>query len=86
MSENTTCENQEEQKPTEGDIVKRMEAVLAEITTLQEDLKQLKNDSKRFGYKGAVLAKIAKLRSSGKIGDYFDESQALLNKTEELGL
>lgn len=75
-----------EVKLTEADFVKKMESLYCEIAVLNEDIKQLKEDAKKSGYKQSKLAKIAKLRADCKVGDFISEVTDIIGTIQDNNL
>lgn len=77
---------EEVQKPTEYELVTRLEAIYCEIEILKADIKQLKKDTKKFGYNPKTLDKVAKLRTSTKVDSFVRENRDLIEFIEKKGL
>lgn len=73
------------QPVTKMDFVLAMQREYTEISSIDETIKQLKEDAKEKGFNAAFLAKIAKARAEAKLADLVEKSQELIDLVDELG-
>lgn len=78
----------EENKPalTKKEAIDRMVAVLLQIESYNEDLKDIKNDCKDAGLDPALITAVAKAKVSNKLGDLKERSEGIIDLIEEAAL
>lgn len=68
------------------EIVEKMTVVFDSITSINEDMKLLKEDAKASGFDSSILATIAKSISDGKSGKLrgkYEETLDMLDKLDD---
>lgn len=83
---NNTQDPNQVQGKTDLQFIEQMQNVYREIGTLEEDLKQIKDDAKERGYDPALLSKVAKATVNYKAQDIIDkntEFATLVYKVED---
>lgn len=64
------------------EFVKAMQREYTEIESINESIKELKEEAKSAGHDATMLAKLAKAMAEAKTDDIIDKSQAFINLAE----
>ena len=64
---------------TVTELVKAMQREFTEIDSINENLKELKDEAKAAGHDAAMLARLAKAMAEGKTDEVIDKSQAFID-------
>jgi len=76
----------EEQKThqSQKDIVNKLVRLYSEQDSINEQVKEVKGDAKKIGYKSALLAKVAKAICAAKTGELLAQSEEIQEIIEEV--
>jgi len=77
-------ENTQEKKRTKVELVEAMQRLYVEISSLLEQVDEIKNEAKERQMPHALMAKIAKLRAESKIDDVLDRNEEFAELVEEI--
>ena len=70
---------EETQKPiTEKELFSKLQAVYAEMLTLEDDAKSLKESGKEAELDVALISSLAKAAAKGKLGEVLEKSEATI--------
>ena len=67
-------ENQEVQKRTKVELVAAMQKLYTEISSLTEQIDEIKAEAKERDMPAALMAKVAQLRSSNKVDNVLEKN------------
>ena len=66
--------NQEVQKRTKVELVEAMQKIYTEISSLTEEIDEIKAEAKDRDMPAALMAKVAKLRADMKVDDVLEKN------------
>jgi len=75
---------QETQKRTKVELVDAMQRLYTEISSLTEEIDEIKAESKERGFPAALMAKVAKLRADMKVDEVLDKNEEFAALVEEV--
>lgn len=64
---------------TKADYIQQMESIHAQIIDLKDNLKQLVKEATAEEFDGAILSTIAQKRAQGKLSEYVQDLEDVLN-------
>lgn len=76
--------NQEVKKRTKVELVEAMQKLYTEISSLTEQIDDIKTEAKERSMPSAMMAKIAKLRADSKIDEVLDKNEEFAELVEEI--
>ena len=65
---------QETQKRTKVELVDAMQRLYTEISSLTEEIDEIKAEAKERGFPAALMAKVAKLRADMKVDEVLEKN------------
>lgn len=71
-------------KKTEQEWISKLEPVFAEIATLEEDIKAIKEDIKEDGFDATLLGTVAKAKVQGKLAKLEEKYKNTLDLLDSL--
>lgn len=76
----------EEQKThqSQKDIVNKLVRLYSEQDSISEQVKEVKSDAKKIGYKPALLARVAKAMANAKASELLAQSEEIQEIIEEV--
>lgn len=74
----------EEVKKTKAELVQAMQRIYTEISSLAEQIDEIKAEAKERDMPYAMMAKIAKLRADSKIDEVLDKNEEFAELVEEI--
>ena len=77
-------ENQETQKRTKVELVGAMQNLYMEISSLTEQIDEIKAEAKDRDMPAALMAKVAQLRSANKIDSVLEKNAELESLVDEV--
>ena len=77
-------ENQEVQKRTKVELVEAMQKIYTEISSLTEEIDEIKVEAKDRSMPAALMAKVAQLRSANKIDSVLEKNAELESLVDEV--
>ena len=77
-------ENQEVKKKTKVELVDAMQKLYTEISSLTEQIDEIKAEAKERSMPYTLMAKIAKLRAESKIDDVLDKNEEFAELVDEI--
>ena len=77
-------ENQEVQKRTKVELVEAMQKIYTEISSLTEEIDEIKAEAKDRSMPAALMAKVAQLRSANKIDSVLEKNAELESLVDEV--
>jgi len=77
-------ENQEKVHQSQKDIVNRLVRLYSEQDSINEQVREVKDEAKKIGYKSALLAKVAKAICAAKTGELLAQSEEIQEIIEEV--
>lgn len=75
---------QETQKRTKVELVDAMQRLYTEISSLTEEIDEIKAESKERGFPAALMAKVAALRASNKVDSVLEKNAELEELVNEV--
>ena len=76
--------NQEVQKRTKVELVEAMQKIYTEISSLTEEIDEIKVEAKDRDMPAALMAKVAQLRSANKIDSVLEKNAELESLVDEV--
>ena len=76
--------NQEVQKRTKVELVEAMQKIYTEISSLTEEIDEIKAEAKDRSMPAALMAKVAKLRADMKVDDVLDKNEEFAALVDEV--
>lgn len=76
--------NQEVQKRTKVELVEAMQKIYTEISSLTEEIDEIKAEAKDRDMPAALMAKVAKLRADMKVDDVLDKNEEFAALVDEV--
>ena len=76
--------NQEVKKRTKVELVEAMQKIYTEISSLTEEIDEIKAEAKDRSMPYAMMAKIAKLRADSKIDEVLDKNEEFADLVDEI--
>lgn len=76
--------NEETQKRTKVELIEAMQRLYTEISSLAEQIDEIKAEAKERDMPYAMMAKIAKLRADSKIDEVLDKNEEFAELVEEI--
>lgn len=76
--------NQAPKKRTQEEYVEAMTREYNEISSINENLKELKEQAKDQGFDAALLAKVAKAVSDAKVAEAIEKAEAFIQMVEKV--
>ena len=76
--------NQEVQKRTKVELVEAMQKIYTEISSLTEEIDEIKAEAKDRSMPAALMAKVAQLRSANKIDSVLEKNAELESLVDEV--
>ena len=76
--------SQEVQKRTKVELVEAMQKIYTEISSLTEEIDEIKAEAKDRDMPAALMAKVAQLRSSNKIDSVLEKNAELESLVDEV--
>lgn len=77
-------ENQEVKKRTKVELVEAMQKIYTEISSLTEEIDEIKAEAKDRDMPAALMAKVAKLRADMKVDDVLDKNEEFAALVDEV--
>ena len=77
-------ENQEVKKRTKVELVEAMQKIYTEISSLTEEIDEIKVEAKDRDMPAALMAKVAKLRADMKVDDVLDKNEEFAALVDEV--
>lgn len=77
-------ENQEVKKRTKVELVEAMQKLYTEISSLTEEIDEIKAEAKDRDMPAALMAKVAKLRADMKVDDVLDKNEEFAALVDEV--
>ena len=77
-------ENQEVKKRTKVELVEAMQKIYTEISSLTEEIDEIKAEAKDRSMPAALMAKVAQLRSANKIDSVLEKNAELESLVDEV--
>ena len=77
-------ENQEKTHQSQKDIVSRLVRLYSEQDSLNEQIKEVKDEAKAIGYKQGLLARVAKAMANAKASELLAQSEEIQEIIEEV--
>ena len=77
-------ENQEVKKRTKVELVEAMQKIYTEISSLTEEIDEIKAEAKDRDMPAALMAKVAQLRSANKIDSVLEKNAELESLVDEV--
>ena len=75
---------QETQKRTKVELVDAMQRLYTEISSLTEQIDEIKAESKERGFPAALMAKVAALRATNKVDQVLEKNAELESLVDEV--
>ena len=76
--------SQEVQKRTKVELVEAMQKIYTEISSLTEEIDEIKAEAKDRSMPAALMAKVAKLRADMKVDDVLDKNEEFAALVDEV--
>lgn len=76
--------NQTPKKRTKEEFIEAMTREYIEISSINENLKELKEQAKDQGFDAALLAKVAKVVSDAKVSEAIKKAEAFIQMAEKV--
>ncbi len=76
--------NQEVKKRTKVELVEAMQKIYTEISSLTEEIDEIKAEAKDRDMPAALMAKVAKLRADMKVDDVLDKNEEFAALVDEV--
>ena len=76
--------NQEVKKRTKVELVEAMQKIYTEISSLTEEIDEIRAEAKDRSMPAALMAKVAQLRSSNKIDSVLEKNAELESLVDEV--
>lgn len=76
--------NQEVKKRTKVELVEAMQKIYTEISSLTEEIDEIKVEAKDRDMPAALMAKVAKLRADMKVDDVLDKNEEFAALVDEV--
>ena len=76
--------SQEVQKRTKVELVEAMQKIYTEISSLTEEIDEIKAEAKERSMPAALMAKVAQLRSANKIDSVLEKNAELESLVDEV--
>lgn len=76
--------NQEVKKRTKVELVEAMQKIYTEISSLTEEIDEIKAEAKDRDMPAALMAKVAQLRSANKIDSVLEKNAELESLVDEV--
>lgn len=76
--------NQTPKKRTKEEFIEAMTREYIEISSINENLKELKEQAKDQGFDAALLAKVAKAVSDAKVSEAIEKAEAFIQMAEKV--
>lgn len=76
--------NQEVKKRTKVELVEAMQKLYTEISSLTEEIDEIKAEAKDRDMPAALMAKVAKLRADMKVDDVLDKNEEFAALVDEV--
>ncbi len=76
--------NQTPKKRTKEEFIEAMTREYNEISSINENLKELKEQAKDQGFDAALLAKVAKAVSDAKVSEAIKKAEAFIQMAEKV--
>lgn len=76
--------NQEVQKRTKVELVEAMQKIYTEISSLTEEIDEIKAEAKDRDMPAALMAKVAQLRSANKVDSVLEKNAELESLVDEV--
>ena len=76
--------NQEVKKRTKVELVEAMQKIYTEISSLTEEIDEIKAEAKDRSMPAALMAKVAQLRSANKIDSVLEKNAELESLVDEV--
>ena len=76
--------NQEVKKRTKVELIEAMQKIYTEISSLTEEIDEIKAEAKDRDMPAALMAKVAQLRSSNKIDSVLEKNAELESLVDEV--
>ena len=77
-------ENQEVKKRTKVELVEAMQKIYTEISSLTEEIDEIKAEAKDRDMPAALMAKVAQLRSANKVDSVLEKNAELESLVDEV--
>ena len=77
-------ENQEVKKRTKVELVEAMQKIYTEISSLTEEIDEIKAEAKDRDMPAALMPKVAKLRADMKVDDVLDKNEEFAALVDEV--
>lgn len=77
-------ENQEVKMRTKVELVEAMQKLYTEISSLTEEIDEIKAEAKDRDMPAALMAKVAKLRADMKVDDVLDKNEEFAALVDEV--
>ena len=75
---------EETQKRTKVELIEAMQRLYTEISSLTEEIDEIKAEAKERAMPAALMAKVAALRASSKVDDVLEKNAALEALVDEV--
>ena len=76
--------NEETQKRTKVELIEAMQKIYTEISSLTEEIDEIKAEAKDRDMPAALMAKVAKLRADMKVDDVLDKNEEFAALVDEV--
>ena len=76
--------NEETQKRTKVELIEAMQRLYTEISSLTEEIDEIKAEAKERAMPAALMAKVAKLRADMKVDDVLDKNEEFAALVDEV--